>query len=141
MRPTLSRVVTGLVLAGTSAWLLDALHFATFAESINGPEPPFHVPSWLEPYVETARLICHIMPGVLLGAIARWRPGFLGFVAGAFTFYCIEFFPVPSISPLSSWAIDGATTRAILWSIGGLAGAYLATRWMPNSSLERKRER
>jgi hypothetical protein len=124
------RVGLAIVVAVFSAWLFSAIHTALFAVPVNGPHPYFHVPTWLEPFAYTSRFLADLAPGVLLGAIARWRPGTLGFVVGFLSFLALAALPGNVDVVLSATGLDWALTRAICWSVGALAGTYLWQRWM-----------
>jgi hypothetical protein len=104
------------------------------------PLPPLHAPDWLAPFEELVRLLCYVIPGLVLGMLAAWRPGFLGFILGLVV-SCISNFPLRFDVIFSSWQLGMALESALLWSVGAMAGAFLVKRWMPNTSLERTRER
>jgi hypothetical protein len=140
MTHTSLRVSLAVLVAVICAWLFGAIHGALFAVPVNGPRPYFHVPTWLEPFAYTARFLAELVPGVLLGAIARWRPGTLGFVVGFLSFLALAALPDNLDVVLSPTGVDWALTRAICWAVGAIAGTYLSQRWMPNKSLERTRE-
>jgi len=135
MRPTSLRIGIAVVTSLICGWLVGMIHTALFAVPIGGPRPYFHVSSWLEPFTYTARFLADLAPGILLGAIARWRPATLGLVVGFISFYAFAALPVNQDIALSATALDWALTRAIVWSIGAIAGTYLMQRWMPNKSL------
>jgi hypothetical protein len=140
MTSTPSRLALAVLSSLAVAWGINALYMAAFPVSVDGPTPPFHVPSWLEPYSESARLICSITPGIALGAIARWKPRLLGFAVGAVVF-CYTYVVVsdPGLG-YSSWALDLAFRTALLWGLGVIAGSCFMLSRMPNTSLERTRE-
>ena len=141
MSRTSLRVGVAVVAAIAFAWGLGAVYRATFAVRVDGPLSPFHAPAWLEPFAYTAQLLCALAPGVVLGAIARWRPGFLGLVVGFLIFYWAAIFPESRDAVFSSWGLDWALRQAIYWAAGAIVGAYLMELRMPNTSLERTRGR
>jgi len=140
MSRTLLRLALAFVAAFAAKVSLNALYMAAFPVPVDGPTPPLHVPIWLEPYHESASLLCDIVPSLILGAIARWRTGPLAVAVGVlilgwhYAAYAI------ADSAFSSWALDIALRGSMVWTLGVVAGGYLAQRWMPDTSLERTRE-
>ena len=140
MRRTSLRVGLAVMAAMAVSWGLGALLEATFLVRVHGPASPIHVPAWLEPFAYTAQLLCDLAPGVVLGAIARWRPMLLGFVTGLVVVYLSALRPESRDAVFSSWGLDWALRHAIYWAAGATIGSYLMSRRMPNTSLERTRE-
>jgi hypothetical protein len=140
MNRTSLRVCLAVLAAVMCNWLVSFTYGALFAVPVSGPRPYFHVPNWLEPFAYSARFLADLAPGVLLGAIARWRPGTLGFVVGFLSFLALAALPDNLDVVLSATGLDWALTRGICWSVGAIAGTYLSQRWMPNKSLGRTRE-
>jgi hypothetical protein len=141
MRRTSLRVALAFLAAIAIAWGLGAAFEATFLVRVHGPTSPFHVPTWLEPYAYTVQLLCDLAPGIVFGTIARWRPILLGLIAGFVFFYLSALLPENREAAFSSWGLDWAFRHAIYWAAGATIGSYLSSLWMPNTSLERTRER
>jgi hypothetical protein len=141
MRRTSLRVGLAVLAAVIFDWLFTAIHNALFAVPVNGPHPYFHVPTWLEPFAYTARFLADLVPGVVLGAIARWRPGTLGLVVGLLSLLASAALPQSTDVVLSATGLDWALTRGIVWSVGAVVGMHISQRWLPNKSLERTRDR
>jgi hypothetical protein len=122
--------VLGALLAATGISLLYA---AMYVEKVGEPSSPLIAPSWLWPLSEPMRLSCYLFPGVVLGSVARWRPGLLGFVTGFLVAYVLDFDRRAGVT-FSMWQIGMALSSALLWAVGAMAGFYIAQRWTPNTS-------
>jgi hypothetical protein len=128
--------LVALFVAGGISWLYAAMYVETVGEAPSALSAPI----WLGPFSEFARLSCYLVPGAALGVLARWRPGSLGFVLGFLVSYVLVLDARWDVV-FSSWQLGLALSSGLLWAAGAMSGGYLVTRWTPNKSLERTRER
>jgi hypothetical protein len=139
MRSTSFRVGVAVLAALAVAGGISLLYAAMYVETVGESPSGLSAPIWLGPFSESVRLSCYLVPGIVLGALARWRPGLLGFALGFVVAYVLDF-DAKSGVPISSWQLGMALSSAFLWAMGAMAGSHLAQRWTPNKSLERTRE-
>ena len=128
-------VLAALAVAGG----ISLLYASMYVETVGAPPSRLSAPTWLWPLSEPMRLSCYLVPGVVLGALARWHAGFLGFTLGFLVAYFLDF-DVSAGLTISKWQLGMALSSALLWAIGAMSGSYLSQRWAPNKSLERTRE-
>ena len=141
MRRIPVRVLVGIVAALIAAWALTLLYDAIFLIRLDEPRNPMHAPPWLEPYAQSAQMLGGLIPAGILGAISPWRPVLLGFLTGLMTILALAILTENRDAIFSSWGMDHALYRSLLWAAGAAMGHHLFQRGMPNTSLERTRER
>jgi hypothetical protein len=142
MRATLQRLGLGIALAIVSYLAINLLYSAVFLVPPGNPPRPLHAPAWLEPMQPVARLLCDLIPTAVLGFVVATHAGITGFCLALVVFYCSPLFL--NVDARFYYSVDGfahALTVAILWALGGTAGHAAKGSWMPNTSLERTRER
>jgi hypothetical protein len=141
MRRIPVRVLVAIVAALTAAWVLTLLYDAVFLIRLGEPRNAMHAPSWLEPYAQSVQMLFGLIPAAILGAISPWRPVMLGFLIGLMTLLAVAILPENRDAIFSSWGMDHALYRSLLWAAGAAMGHYCSQRAMPNTSLERTRDR
>jgi hypothetical protein len=139
MRRTSLRVGVAVLAALAVAAGISLLYAAMYVVTVGEPPSRLSAPRWLEPFSESVRLSCYLVPGVVLGALARWHPGLIGFALGFVVAYVLDFDTRLGVRILE-WQLGMALSSALLWAMGAMAGSHLAQRWTPNKSLERTRE-
>ena len=140
MRSIPLRVGTAILVAVSFSWVLGNAFQAAFVVRVAEPLSPFHVPEWLEPFAYTAQLVTNLLPGLLLGVLARWRPATLGAAVGFLSIAALAVVPDSREAILSIFGLELALRESIYWAAGAIVGMHVATRGMPNKSLERTRE-
>jgi hypothetical protein len=142
MRGTLQRLGIGIALAIVTHLAIDTLYSAAFLVHVEKPLPLLHAPAWLEPMQPVARLLCDLVPSAVLGFVVASYAGVAGFCLSLVIFYCSPL--LLNVNEEFYYSVDGfaqALTIAILWAVGAIAGHAARGSWMPNTSLDRTRER
>ena len=142
MRGTLQRLGIGIALALVSFLAMNLLFSAVFLVPPDNPPRPLHAPAWLEPMQPVARLLVYLIPPAILGFVVASYAGVAGFFLSLVFSYGSPLFL--NVDKEFYYSVDGfaqALTNAILWVVGAIAGHAAKSSWMPNTSLERTRDR
>jgi hypothetical protein len=142
MRGTLQRLGIGIALAIISLLAINLLYSAVFLVPVDGPPRPLHAPARLEPMQPVARLLCDLIPSAVLGFLVVSYAGVAGFCLSLAIFYSSPL--LLGVDKEFYYSVDGlahALTIAILWAVGAIAGHAAKGSWMPNTSLERTRDK